>query len=57
MSLAGQVWTSLDKDGIAGISKGMVWLSGNVRNSFGGAGHTHNRVATEPALKGQPGAD
>ena len=55
--MAGQVWASLDENGLAGALRAVVvgvevWAS-NLRMSIGGAWHAHARIAAEPVLKAQ----
>ena len=55
--MAGQVWNSLDENGLAGVLKGVVVWSDNLRESVGGAFHARQRIMAAPMLEKQAGTD
>ena len=55
--MSGQVWTSLDENGLAGALKGVVAWSGDLRMSVAGALHASTRITAAPMLKKQAATD
>ena len=59
--MAGQVWNSIDENGLAGVLKGVVvgvevW-STILRTAIGDAFQARTRIAAKPVLKARPEAD